>query len=888
MVTVRREVATSLLVLLTLVVGLASSASATLQCEAKVDRTTITSGDAVVLTVTARGDFGRIPSIAAPTITGVDVASGGTSQSFSFVNGATEASYAVTYYLQVRRPDNFTVPALEVKTGRERCATDPIAITVSGSAGVPPGTSGNRQPRPPQFPKTPPANQAAPRGSGPAAGRPGDEIFVTTSVDHDVAWVGEQIILSFKYFRRVNPWDNPSYDPPKTEGCWRLDLPPERNYRQTVNGLMYQVTEIRYALFATDPGKLEVGPARLTFPQDPFARLFPGRRKSQDLATAPLTVTVKELPLPRPADFSGLVASEIELTATVDRDTVPRGEPVSLDLRLRADAFLKSFSGLTVPAPVAARLHDAKEDLREDVSGPRYRATLTQEKVLVPTQEGTLQVPAVTLRYFDPLRAQYVLASSEPHAVVVTGSDLPVAGDEPSGFRRTEIERLSHDLAFIHPVTGRLGRSHRPWPERPLWWALVALPLVVLAGLRLALRRRAAALRDPAGVRRRRALADARKLLATVPRSLDPQDQLTTIAAAITGYVADRTNRAAAGLTGAEVRAHGERLGRPEVGVRLARALGQCDSVRFGGAQVANPLALATEVADLLAQLDHGDQSSAAGRGVTTVLVCILAMGLVTVSRAATTEPAAGPAPGADPARLVAEGNQAYTDGDIATALARYQAARDAGTDDALLDYDLGNAYARDGRLGRAIASYLRSLRKNPRDHDARANLAWVRSHTRDLELGSRHLPPVVAQIDAALGRVSLNEWSLVTLLLVWATAGLLALVWWRGYLGEGLRRGLIAAITCLAIAGGVTIERWIAERVRDVAVVIADEAEVRSGPATSFPVAFRVHDGLTLTVRGEHDDWARIGLGGEWVGWVPQGTLERVRRPLSAHAPGR
>ena len=76
-----------------------------------------------------------------------------------------------------------------------------------------------------------------------------------------------------------------------------------------------------------------------------------------------------------------------------------------------------------------------------------------------------------------------------------------------------------------------------------------------------------------------------------------------------------------------------------------------------------------------------------------------------------------------------------------------------------------------------------------------------------------------------------------------------------------------------------VVATRWYEERVRDTAVVVVEEAEVRSGPATTFPVVFRIHDGLTLVIRGERDGWARIGLGGDWVGWVPAGALERVRR---------
>ena len=200
------------------------------------------------------------------------------------------------------------------------------------------------------------------------------------------------------------------------------------------------------------------------------------------------------------------------------------------------------------------------------------------------------------------------------------------------------------------------------------------------------------------------------------------------------------------------------------------------------------------------------------------------------------------------------------------------------GADDAILHYNLGNAHARSGELGRAIASYLRAQRRDPRDADVRTNLAWVRSHTRDLELAGGSLPPVVQQLDDLAHMLSLDEWSAVLAVLSWLTAALVAWSWRRGYLGTNTRRLLILLGAVTLLVGVVASTRWYEEQVRDTAVVIAEEVEVRSGPATSFPVVFRVHDGLTLVMRGEREGWVRIGLGGDWVGWVPAGVLEPVR----------
>jgi hypothetical protein len=227
----------------------------------------------------------------------------------------------------------------------------------------------------------------------------------------------------------------------------------------------------------------------------------------------------------------------------------------------------------------------------------------------------------------------------------------------------------------------------------------------------------------------------------------------------------------------------------------------------------------------------------------------------------------------------MAEGNRAYTDGEIERAVELYRQALDRGADDADLHFNLGNAHARRGELGEAVAAYLRALRRNPRDRDAKANLAWVRSQIRDLELSGEGLPPGVAQLSAVARYLSVNHWSLVLVVLTWLAGALLGWGWWRGGVDDKLRRVLLALAALLVVVAGLTGWRYFDEEVRDVGVVVAAEVGVRSGPAETFPIVFQVHDGLTVDLRGEREGWQRISLGGDWVGWVPREAVTPVRR---------
>lgn len=862
---------------LALMTAWTTTSLAAFTCTAEVNRKTVPQGEEVVLTVSAKGDVGWSPEFKLPDMPGIQVYGGGTNQSMSVVNGRAETAVSRTYYLRVSATDDFTIGPVQITGNGGNCATAPIAIKVTAAKpSVPPADTGNRV----QAPA--PGTQGTTAVPGNAAE---DEIFVTLEVDQDDVWVGQQVILTFRYWRRVQPWNNPSYKAPRTEGFWREDLGAERNFRKVRQGRAFNVTEINYALFPTRSGELIIEPAELSFPEDLFNRFFNSRSQRRGprlLRTDPVKVIVRELPSPTPDGFSGIVASRLDLHATVDRDTVPRGEAVGVLLNLVADGFLKGFRGLALPAMENARVHDAAESFSSGGVDSRLISYVKLEKVVVPSQEGGLRLPQVELSWFDTVRGAYRTARTPWRDIVVTPSDSPQVGTDESGFLRSEISRLGEDLGFIHPAPTRLGHRLRPWTGSALWWALLVAPAVLLAVWRVVLHRLSAARRDPAGMRRRRALVVARRELTQSLAREDAAARMSGFARAITGFVADRVDLPLAAVDAEAVREHGRACGLATAGEELADILAQCDVARFGGGEVDGGEELVRRIETHLTQLARaGARQSATGRLATLTMLAGLGLGTlvaVTPVRAA----AETARPGVDPVRLMAEGNQAYTEGRVDDARDLYLTARDLGVNDAVLHFNLGNAQARTGELGRAVASYLRAKRLAPRDADVKRNLAWVRRNLKDLELVDEPLPLFIAQVAAVVGYLSLDEWGAVLVILGWCLAILVAWTWWRGLVGTGQRRALLAVGGLVVVAGAIVAGRWYQERIRDLGVVVVHQAEVRSGPAENFPVLFEVHDGLTVNLEGRRDDWVRIGMGGEWVGWLPAASVESVRRGSS------
>ena len=848
-------------------------------CRAEVDRVSVAQGESVTLTVQAEGDVSWSADFKLPDLPGVQVFGGGTNQSVSYVNGTTMTTVSKSFFLRIDTDQDFTIGPVVVTSGQGSCSTSPIPIKVTaaeggGSGAIPPAQTGNRVPAP-----TPEAQDPV--------GKAGDDVFITLEADLEEAWLGQQVILSFRYYRRIQPWNNPQFTPPRTEGFWREDLGQERRYRSVVQGRSYNVTEIRYALFPQRTGELRIEPAELSFADQGLERFFSNRRRRgpRVLRTEAVMVKVKPLPQPQPENFSGLVATDVRLMGVTDRETAPRGEPVGWTVQLVSDGFLKGFSGLVLPDPPDSRTHDAGENFNTRLEENRLTSAITLEKVIVPGKEGLLEVPAVELSWFDARSGIYRLARSASQRVMVNPSDRPLPQDDDSGFLRNEVARLAEDLAFIHAVPERLARGGGLNLRSPIWWALLLAPLVLLAGWRLYLVKLSADRRDPAARRRRLALRRARQTLAQVSGCSDPGEQMELLARALTGFTADCRDLPVAAVGPAEVAALAAEAGAESAARRLREIMDLSESWRFGGLgndqagaggrEALDPQALTAESLDLLVDLDSrwpgtGGGASSSRSGVLRLFLLVLVLLGGSLNQQAAAQ--------ADPQRLMAEAAQAYTEGDLDGALELYERTEAAGVQDPVLHFNLGNTHARRGELGRAVACYLRAQRLAPRDGDIARNLAWVRSHTADLELGEGELPLFIAQIVWVMRHFTVGEWGAALVVLVWLLAGLVAFGWYREGFSDNLRRGCLVLGAALVFVGAVFLWRWQGEEVRRQAVVVVEEAAVRSGPAESFPVLFQVHDGLTVYLEDDQQGWVHLSLGGEKLGWLPRSSLLAVR----------
>lgn len=210
------------------------------------------------------------------------------------------------------------------------------------------------------------------------------------------------------------------------------------------------------------------------------------------------------------------------------------------------------------------------------------------------------------------------------------------------------------------------------------------------------------------------------------------------------------------------------------------------------------------------------------------------------------------------------EANRLYEQGKFSEAVARYEKVIESGSASAPVYFNLGNAFLKSGQTGRAIAAY-RSVEKiSPRDPDVRSNLQFARNQAG----GGVSVP--TRRWENWIGRLTLNEWTILTSVALIVLFLLLAVRQWRSswrnsFRGLLLCLGIVCGFLLVCLMAAIRSEFFVRS-----AVVIVSEAVVRPGPFEESPSAFTLRDGAEVTVLGQTDNWLEIADASQRTGWLP------------------
>jgi uncharacterized protein YgiM (DUF1202 family) len=78
-------------------------------------------------------------------------------------------------------------------------------------------------------------------------------------------------------------------------------------------------------------------------------------------------------------------------------------------------------------------------------------------------------------------------------------------------------------------------------------------------------------------------------------------------------------------------------------------------------------------------------------------------------------------------------------------------------------------------------------------------------------------------------------------------------------------------------ITGLALGRKWYLVTNYNYAVVIAEEAQVHSGPYKKETVLFKVHQGTTVLFHEKEDNWSLVSLPDKKRGWISSDRIEKI-----------
>lgn len=364
---------------------------------ADVDKNQLTLEDSVHLKITAFG-ANSTPQLQLPPLPDFRVRSGGTSSSTQIINGNISTHSTHSYVLMPRSAGTFTIGPATMSYDGKLYKTKPIVIKV-----------------------TKPTDETKAESLA----------YVEAHLSKTNPYVGEQIVYTFKFFRRANV-QNLNLDTPYEQLRFRKEnLGKTENYDQNINGIVWKVLELPIAYFPTQQGKAEIPPATLemdllTRSSRPSSRsrldeifdnpFFKSRTQIEhkSLQTKNFKLTVKPLPeTGRPQNFSGLVGN-IQLSAELGKSELEMGDTTTLTLAITGTGNIDQAN---------IELTDLSENFKVYADQPLFEKFIQKKKLggkktfkfaLVPLQSGKLLIPPVFISYFDPEKERYETIQTQP------------------------------------------------------------------------------------------------------------------------------------------------------------------------------------------------------------------------------------------------------------------------------------------------------------------------------------------------------------------------------------------------------------------------------------------------------------------------------------------
>lgn len=307
-------------------------------------------------------------------------------------------------------------------------------------------------------------------------------LFSRIEVSKRNIYKGENIVVNYKVYTRYTGFNIEDYDMPMTSGLWKEEIKPGKNgwqqTTQTVNGLNYYVLTLKKEIMsAQKSGDIKLEPFEI---KAVIGRSFFNQGKSKTIKSNSPILKIKELPTPKPNNFSNQVGSNYNISIDYSTDNLKTNEPLDIKITISGNGNLKQLTPPLLNLPQDFEIFDP--EIRDNIKINSYGISgkKTFQYLVIPRHRGVFEIPEYNFTYFDINSKKYKTLKAVGKTITVEKGENELENTSTPNLQRDKknVEILNSGIRHIKEHT-HLYSSKNVFYNTIAYWVLISTPIFI-------------------------------------------------------------------------------------------------------------------------------------------------------------------------------------------------------------------------------------------------------------------------------------------------------------------------------------------------------------------------------------------------------------------------
>ena len=318
-----------------------------------------------------------------------------------------------------------------------------------------------------------------------------ENVYIKATVNKRNIYQGEQILVSYKLYSKINLADINISTIPELNGFWKEDVETKSTPKlEVIDGVRHNVWEIsRFILTPQKSGKLDIDPMEINVTVqvkkqrnrrdpfgDPFGMFGSYQNIEEKIQSKNITVNVKDLPGGAPENFNGAVG-QFEIKSSVDKTTADANEAINYKLTLSGNGNIHLIDNIPIDFPSNFEAYDPQKKDKTFSTKSGIAGSVEFEHLLIPRYKGEYTIEGVGFSYFNTKTKSYKSLKTQD----ITINVLKGENNENSYLSSEELQNNNNPQVFstIKADTKLEQFNNSPF-NKWLFIILVSIPILAV------------------------------------------------------------------------------------------------------------------------------------------------------------------------------------------------------------------------------------------------------------------------------------------------------------------------------------------------------------------------------------------------------------------------